>query len=423
MKKTIDYKWVIFALGVLTVFSALGFCSSTRSLYLKAVTSALSIPRSRYAIGDSLRYITTAVLNIFFGALIKKWGERRMLASGFLSLIAFCLLYYFATNVWFIYAAGICLGAGLAWSTTSVVGYFVRRWFQKNQGTVMGIILASNGIGGALAGQVIMPIIHDESAGGFGYRKAYLLTAAAILTVGIIVVCFFKNAPESESSEVPAKGKRKGQISWTGITLEEAAKTPYFWVTAVCVFLTGACLQSITNVASAHLEDVGLDTAFIAAVFSLFTLMLAATKILTGVCYDHFGLKTTVFICDIAAVIAIFLLSRVNATSYFLAAAYEVIIPFALPLETVVLPLIASDMFGRKDYAKIMGIIVAINTAGYALGSPVMGMVYDLTGTYRGVLAFEAALMAVICVTMQLSMRQAEKARERLRETEESGQI
>ena len=414
MKKKLDYKWVIFALGVLTLFSTLGFCSSTRSLYLKAVTTALEIPRSRYAIGDSLRYITTATLNIFFGVLIKKWGERRMLACGFLSLIAFCLLYYFATSVWYVYAAGICLGAGLAWSTTSVVGYFVRRWFTKNQGTIMGIILASNGVGGAFAAQIVMPIIHDEAAGGFGYRKASLLSACALLVIGTIVVFFFKNAPEQEHHEAPVKGKRKGQISWTGISQQEAMKKPFFWVTAVCVFLTGACLQSITSVASAHLEDVGLDTSFIATVFSLFTLMLAATKILAGVSYDHLGLKTTLLICDLAAVIAIFLLSRVNATSYFLAATYEVIIAFAMPLETVVLPLIASDMFGRKDYPRIMGIIVAINTAGYALGSPIMGTVYDMTGTYRGVLVFQSALMLIIGITMQLVMRIAEKERTKL---------
>ena len=85
-----------------------------------------------------------------------------------------------------------------------------------------------------------------------------------------------------------------------------------------------------------------------------------------------------------------------------------------MPLETVVLPLIASDMFGRKDYPKIMGIIVAINTAGYALGSPIMGMVYDMTGTYRGVLVFQSALMLIIGITMQLAMRTADKEREKL---------
>ena len=167
------------------------------------------------------------------------------------------------------------------------------------------------------------------------------------------------------------------------------------------------------------MEDVGLDTSFIATVFSMFTLILAVTKVLTGLCYDHFGLRVTVFIANMAAVIAVFLLSRVNATSYSLAVAYEVILPFSLPLETVIPPLIASDMFGQKDFAKIMGVIVAINTAGYALGSPIMGLVYDLTGTYRGVLVFGSVLMAVIGVTMQLSMRQAEKMRQRLLEKEE----
>ncbi len=412
MKKKIEYKWVIMALGMLTIFTTLGFCSSNRSLFLKAISSALDIPRSQYSLSDSCRYITTAVLNIFFGRLIVKWGERKMLALGFLSLIAFCLLFAFGKNVYVLYAGGACLGMGLAWSTTSVVGYFVGKWFRENKGTIMGIILASNGVGAAISAQLVTPIIHDESMNGFGYRKAYLIIAAILLVCGIIVVSFFRDAPEDlPAGPAAAKKKSKG-INWVGITQKEAVRKPYFYVAAVCIFFTGAALQSISGVATAHLEDVGLDTSFIATAFSLYALCLGASKILAGVSYDHLGLKTTVLIADSAAVLAIFALSMVNQTSYALAFFYEIVISLAMPLETVLLPLITSDLFGQKEYPKLLGTVVAINTAGYALGAPVTNLMYDLTGSYRGVLKAVSLMMLVILIVLQVILRVADRERE-----------
>lgn len=40
------YRWVIVAASFLMVFVCLGFCSSSKSLYLAAITEALGIKRS-----------------------------------------------------------------------------------------------------------------------------------------------------------------------------------------------------------------------------------------------------------------------------------------------------------------------------------------------------------------------------------------
>ena len=58
--------------------------------------------------------------------------------------------------------------------------------------------------GGALAAQIVGPII-SGCADGFGYRWAYQLTAVILLSVGILVVVLFKNAPDNSASEAPGK--------------------------------------------------------------------------------------------------------------------------------------------------------------------------------------------------------------------------
>ena len=284
-KKKLEYKWVIVALCFLMVFTTLGFCSSNKGLYLSAITEALGIKRSAFSFGDSCRYVTTAVVNLFFGTLISKYGARKLIAAGFLSLIASCIVYATGTNVVMFYIAGSLLGMGLSWTTTTMVGSIVGRWCKENKGTVMGFILCANGLGGALAAQIVSPIIYEDG-NPFGYRKSYFLVALILLVVGILVVTFFKEAPKGQAQEAaPKKKKARGQ-SWEGIEYAEAIRKPYFYLAAICIFFTGLMLQGITGVAAAHMKDVGLDPAYVATVVSIHSLALAAFKFLTGVMID-----------------------------------------------------------------------------------------------------------------------------------------
>ena len=87
--------------------------------------------------------------------------------------------------------------------------------------------------------------------------------------------------------------------------------------------------------------------------------------------------------CYSAAVVALVLLGSLNASTKIMAMIYGVLSSLAMPLETVMLPLITADLFGEKVYSKLLGIIVSINTAGYALGAPIFNLVYDACGTYQ----------------------------------------
>jgi len=342
-----------------------------------------------------------------------------MIGFGFVSLILFCLTYSFANSIYGFYLGGFFLGLGLSWCTTTMVGYVVGKWFREKRGTIMGIILAANGLGAAVATQIVSPLIHDTSVpGGFGYRNAYRLTAVILAAVLVLVLIFCREQPKDyvDSGEKPSHHKKKPAraSTWEGMEFAQSIRKAWFVPVALCVFLTGACLQAVSNVATAHLEDVGMNLEFIATVVSLHSLALTVAKIAAGVSFDKFGLRVTLLLSHAIAAVSIFCLAMVNAQSYGLASFYEIMISFALPLETIMLPLIAADLFGEKSYAKMMGLLVSINTAGFALGAPITNWICDKTGTYRGVLFFLAGAMAVILVTFQVILSISEKNRKNL---------
>lgn len=404
------YRWVIVAAMFIMVFVCLGFCSSNKGLYLSAITEALDIKRSLFSVNDSCRYIMTAFVNLFFGALIAKFGVRKLVAAGFLSLTVSALLYATASNIFVFYLGGCFLGMGLSWTTTTMVGYVVNCWCKEYKGTIMGAVLAANGLGGALAAQIVTPLIYEEG-NPFGYRNAYFLVAVILLVVGTIVVALVRDVPKGMDGEIPKK-KAKG-TAWAGIPYETAIKKPYFYAAAVCIFLTGAALQGVNGISAAHMTDRGLDAGYMATVMSAHSLALAGAKFLTGFIHDRIGLRKTILYCQAAAIVAFVTLALANPTPEGMAMAmvYGVVSSLALPLETIMLPLIASDLFGQMSFAKMMGIFVSVNTAGYAVGAPIANLIFDTVGSYTPVLIGLAVIMLSVTVVFQRLLTVAEKER------------
>lgn len=411
MKRKLDYKWVIFCTCILMVFVCLGFCSSNKGLYLSAITGALGIPRSLFSINDSCRFITTAIINLFFGSLISRFGIRKMAAFGFVSLIGSMLIYTFATHILVIYIGGVLLGVGLSFTTTTMASSIIRQWFTKDIGKYTGIVFAANGVGGALAAQIVSPLI-NEPGNPFGYRKAYLVVTAILVVTGIIVVCLLREGP-TESG--PAKKKARG-ASWSGIDYETAKKRPYFYLAAVIVFLTGFILQGVSGAYPAHMKDIGLDPGFVATVASIGSLAMTASKILVGALYDRFGLRVVTILCQGSVTVAYVTMAFLNtsATGKAGAVMFALLYALAIPLETLVIPLIVNELFGTASYNKILGIFAAMNYAGYSLGTPLINLTYDIFGTYSPVFLVLGLLMLPTCAVFQAVIRTAHKEREQI---------
>ena len=411
--KRFHYAWVIFAACFLSVFTSLGFCSSPKSLFLAAITEDLGIPRSLFSIGNSCRFITTAIVNLFFGKLVAKFGPRKLITAGFGCLTLSNLIGTLSNGIFGFYISNVFLGLGLAWSTTSLVSVVVEKWFTSSKGTVMGFILAANGLGGALSSQIFSRIIYAKAD---GWRTAYLAAAAVMLAVGVIVALLMRGNPEDMNTRplgdgTVSKKKQRGR-EWTGIDSRDAFRKPYFYACILCVFLTGMILQSAAGISSAHMKDQGISAEAIANAMSIGSLVLMASKMSVGACFDRFGLRVTMIFCDICAVAAIAMLAFVeNGIS---AVVYKIIIAFGLPLETIMLPLITKECFGRKSFAALMGLMVSFNTLGYSVGSPLMNLVFDITGTYSGGLIFMALFLAAVAVLMQFVITAAHRERMRV---------
>ena len=74
--KKFDYAWVMIGICFMMILTSMGFCSSGRTMYLTAITDALGIPRGAFAFNDSFRYVTSTIVNLYFGRLVYRLAPK-----------------------------------------------------------------------------------------------------------------------------------------------------------------------------------------------------------------------------------------------------------------------------------------------------------------------------------------------------------
>lgn len=397
-KNRLDYKWVVAFLCFLVMFVGLGFCSSASNAYFQPVAEALGFSRGAFGLSSTFRYATTAIMTMFFHRLIGRFGTKKLLCAGLIFYAMSMLVNAISNTLPGFYIGGIFLGLAVSFAATTMASVIVSKWFTKNTGTVLGVILAANAAGSAVAILLLEPMIYS---GGFGYKNAYFLTAVAVLLVLVMVAIFYKDKDGDTAFEKPKK-ENENNAEWEGFEYESLATKPAYYI--VIISLAVYALLSVNPIATPHYKDIGFTGEFIALSLSIGSVALAVAKILVGIIYDRRGIKIAVNICLFSALAAKLLLFIITAEMKFVAIAYTVLISIATPLETVMIPIIVLDLFGRKSFNKTLAITTSFFTVGQALNAPLINLPYDFMNNYM--ISFVASTIAsvVVIITLNISI-------------------
>ena len=87
-------------------------------------------------------------------------------------------------------------------------------------------------------------------------------------------------------------------------------------------------------------------------------------------------------------------------------------------LETVMIPLMANDLFGSASYSKVLGIFMAMNSLGLCLGSPLGELLRKITGDYRFCFWFFSIVLVFVFIGFQYVLRCAQKQKDAILATE-----
>jgi predicted MFS family arabinose efflux permease len=175
-----------------------------------------------------------------------------------------------------------------------------------------------------------------------------------------------------------------------GMTRAEALKSPKLYLQMFVIVVMGACC-GLQQQIPALLGSKGYSAGQISIMISAMTVFLAIGKFGQGLLYGKIGVEKGGFLMMAAfAAGCLAMFSKALAWPALL-----LLLAPGMGIYTTLIPLVARQIFGSREYPSIWALISTAGCAGVVVGYPLWGFVYDLTGTYTLGLISAAVLLAM----------------------------
>ena len=366
------------AAAAFLVIMAMALTSSTMSFFLEPICEDLQISRGSFSAIFSLMSISGALSNPFLGHYAGKKGVRGiLLVMGLWSGICMVLLSV-VNKLWMLYAVTFCLGLLGSTCLTLCGTLMVQQSYSGAHASgILGAVMAGSGVGGVFFSLMIPGIME-----AFGWRmamRAMGISWLVLLWLGMLLL---------GKQDLRQDGGRKDSVE-QGMTRGEALKSPKLYLQMGVIVVMGACCglqQQLPSLLGAQ----GFSAGQVSVMISASTALLALGKFGQGLLYGKIGVKKGGLLT-----MAAFALGGLAMMSKALIWPGLMILAVGFGVYTTLLPLVARQVFGSREYASIWALISTAGCAGVIVGYPLWGTIYDLTGTYT--LGLTGAAVLLIC--------------------------
>lgn len=398
-KSGLFYGWVIVGLGCLVMAVIMGIIYNCFSQFIKPVGDALGFSRQQMSICQTLISLSQVIIALSWGKIQKRVDLKKfMLAIAVIGPVNFAL-YSTANSLWQLYLHSAISGVAMASLCVLPFSMILANWFNDKRGLATGICFMGSGLGGMIFNPVAVALIE-----GFGWRMAFMGLGAAMAIIAIPCILLVRVRPEDMGLEplggYVTKSADTGE-EW-GYTLAEAKKMPKLWLLASCALLVNSGLSALVQVLAPHLTDNGYTTTFAATMVSVAMAVMAIGKILLGQLYDKLGVRRATFLSLTCAFLGY--MGIIFCTVKPMLGCIILGIGLGCAFGTVANPIIVQTIFGKKEYAAIIGIFTAMGNLGGVLAPTVNGTAYDMFGSYNPAFYLWATfvVLAVVNYAIQL---------------------
>lgn len=405
-KRSFHYAWVILlVLCVIRSLSAAGI-NNTGGLFLAPVAKDLNVGVGNLSIYFSISSLATLIFMPFGGKIINAYSARIVILVATVLQVGSYSLLGFMNSIWGWYLLSIPMGIGGAVLVNLIGPILINRWFHKQAGLALGLLMASMGIFGTF----LQPIYSNVIAQA-GWRQAYIIPGFIIFVILVILtVVFMYSKPADKGLQALKEGElsqEAQQARDAGVSFAFASKTSCFYaliVFMIAITAFGAFNQHMATYGTSlgyPIERVGLVLSFS---------MIGSTigALIIGWMSDRIGVYRSAII-----VVGIVLLSLVclllGSVGYTVLALGSFLLGLGSMGIPVLAPLLTKEYFGEKAYETIYSSVMVGPPLASIILLPLYGFIYDATSSYRMVFI----LLVILIIIGGCSLFYAQKKRPR----------
>lgn len=363
-------------------FSALAAASI--GLFMEPLGRDFGWGRAQISTGLTIYALIAVPLSPIAGALIDRWGARRVALPGVLLTAAAFAGFSLADGssaqwlfLWLAYSLVGVAVKGTVWTTA------VAQHFSAGRGLALACTLS-----GSAVTMTVGPVLTQVLIAQVGWRQAYVCLGAGW---GLFVLCLL--VPFFFDARMPGAKSRGVTIpaSADGLTLREALSSHSYLRIAGATLLTVLIVSAVSIHMVPLLTARGLSRELAALCAGASGIASIGGKLATGWMLDRWraGWVGALSLALPSLSYAILLSSWLAAPSAFLAIT---LIGYANGAFLQISTYMTSRYVGMRHFGKIYGVLASLTAAGLGLGPVLAGWVFDRTGSYGLLLSAGIAL-------------------------------
>ncbi len=386
---------LIAACGMMV--SSIAMVTNVTGLFFTPVAEELGLGVGAVSMTLTICNLVFAGGGMLVARFVKLFGFKRMLWIGVAGLAGGTAALSLATSVPLMYALsairGFCGGfVGMVAVTT-----ILNNWFREKLGFVSSIAMGCSGVGGALFSAVLSAVIQS-----FGWRTGYITAGVIMLVMDLPALLLPITFTPEESGMEPLGGRGASEKAGPAAS-KKRLPIPLFLMAftfAVTAAFSTAFPQHFPGLA----ENFGLAATVGSAMLSVSLVTNTVGKLIFGTLADRIGARATIplYCC----------LVGLAGCAMFLFPLSYVMIPAAgvyglcYSLSTLSIVMLTKDAFGAEQYARAYPRVNLGMTISNAVGSSMIGFLFDASGSYLSSLELTLALLAVaVCLVLVIYFR------------------
>ena len=344
------------------------------------------------AFAYAITSVVSAVVSPWAGNLGDKYGAKNAMVVGTIIYLVGMLATAFVTTLWqFWFTYGVILGIAQAIFLVPLIPAAMI-WFRRHLGMAMGLVMASWGLGPALATPLVAYMIES-----YGWTFAFLSIGIVTTLIMFFLIAVFRNRPADVGSE--AYGTVSGDPSLSNklppaVLLKEfkghMKKTAAYWNMSSIHFLgcVGHAVILIWIIPMA--TSKGLTPIDASLILTLFSAVSIATRLTTPMLCEKMGVRTVMTVFYILQGAPVLLLIFSSADSVFIV--FAVTFGIGYGGETGGFPILNRKYFGHAPMGGAHGFQMLGAGIGMAVGGWIGGPVFDIFNSYNA--AFWISVLA-----------------------------
>ncbi|QOZ80013.1 MFS transporter [Bradyrhizobium sp. CCBAU 53351] len=376
--------WRIVAVCFLLATFGWGLGFYGQSVYVAELQRARGWPTTLISSGTTFFYLFGALLVVFVGEAVRKYGPRLSLVAGTLAMAAASVAIGAVREPWQLYLADAVLAFGWAGTSLAMITNTISLWFDRKRGMAISLALNGASFGGIVGVPLLVTLI-----GHVGFASAMYAAAGAMLVLLLPVILFVVGRPPaSHGRHAATKTKVQSSAQIRAWALRDVG---FLSVTIAFALVLFAQVGFIVHLISFLDPVIGRERAAVAV--AVLTAMAVVGRVLFSLVIDRLNQRLASALSFLSQAAA--LLVVINLHNDYVLIAACALFGFSVGNLITLPSLIVQQEFDSAAFGVLISLNTAINQVTYAFGPGVVGALRDWSGGY--------ALPFYLCIALELA--------------------